>query len=101
MYGHVSLVPRPLFFFLFVWGQRKIGSGGSPIHFLCSWIYNFWGSFISGDESQRPVNEATIGNKVHTQGCSLAKQTCAVFPIVTSLTGLCYSPPLIDDPQKL
>ena len=44
-----SLVPRPLFF-LFVWGPRKKGSGGSPIHFLCSRIYNFWGSLISGDE---------------------------------------------------
>ena len=59
-----SLVPRPLFF-LFVWGRRKKGSGGSPIHFLCSRIYNFWGSLISGDEQQRPVNEATIGNTAH------------------------------------
>ena len=44
-----------------MWGRRKKGSGGSPIHFLCSRIYNFWGSLISGDEQQRPVNEATIG----------------------------------------
>ena len=28
---------------------------------MCSRIYNFWGSLISGDEKQRPVNEATIG----------------------------------------
>ena len=32
--------------------------------FLCNRIYNFWGSSISGDEQQRPVNEATIGNTV-------------------------------------
>ena len=33
-----------------MWGRRKKGSGGSPIHFLCSQIYNFWGSLISCDE---------------------------------------------------
>ena len=55
----LSLVTRPLFFCCV--GAEKKGSGGSPIHFLCSWIYNFWGSLISGDEQQRPVNEATIG----------------------------------------
>ena len=32
--------------------------------FLCNRIYNFWGLSISGDEQQRPVNEATIGNTV-------------------------------------
>ena len=53
-------MPRPLFFFLCGGGEKR--SGGSPIHFLCSRIYNFWGSLISGDEQQRPVNEATIGN---------------------------------------
>ena len=32
---------------------------------------------------------------------SLVKQTRAVFPIVASLASLCYSSPLINNPQKL
>ena len=39
---------------------EKKGSGGSPIHFLCSRIYNFWGSLISGDEQQRLVNWLSV-----------------------------------------
>ena len=45
------------FFFLFVWGREK-GSGWISYTFLCSRIYNFWGSLINVDEW--PVNEATI-----------------------------------------
>ena len=100
----VSLVPRLLFFFS-CGGEEKKGSGGSPIHFLCSRIYNFWGSLISGDEQQRPVNKATIGN---TAACTQAEPKAARtqadvrgIPIVASLTGLCCSSPLINDPQKL
>ena len=36
--------------FSFCVGAEKKGSGGSPIPFLCSQIYKFWGSLISGDE---------------------------------------------------
>ena len=54
-----SLVPRPLFFFLCGGGEKRVWWISNT--FLCSRIYNFWGSLISGDEQQRPVNEATIG----------------------------------------
>ena len=46
----IYLVSCPDRFFSFCVGAEKKGSGGSPIHFLCSRIYNFWGSLISGDE---------------------------------------------------
>jgi len=58
-----SLVPRPLFFSLCGGGEKK-GSGGSPIVFLCSQIYNFWGLLITTDEWQRPANEAIMKNSV-------------------------------------
>ena len=50
LYTH-SLVPRPLFFLLCGGGEKK-GSGGSPMVFLCSQIYNFWGLLIGGQLQQ-------------------------------------------------
>ena len=44
-----NLVSCPDRFFSYCVGAEEKGSGGSPIHFLCSRIYNFWGSLISGD----------------------------------------------------
>jgi len=41
-------------------GAEKKGSGGFPIVFLCSRIYNFWGSLITIDEWQRPANKARM-----------------------------------------
>jgi len=53
-------MPRPLFF-LFVWDRKK-RSGGSPLEFLCSGIYNF-GKLIAADEQQKPTNGARMGKR--------------------------------------
>jgi len=41
-------------------GGGEKGSGGFPIEFLCTQIYNFWGLMITADEQQRPANEARM-----------------------------------------
>ena len=42
--GGATLVSCPDCFFFFCVGANKKKSSGSPVAYLCSQIYNFWGS---------------------------------------------------------
>jgi len=57
--GLYSLMPKAAFFSFCMVAEKK-GSGGFPIVFLCSQIYNFWGLLITIDERQRIVNEVRM-----------------------------------------
>ena len=48
-------------------GVEEKRSGGFPIVFLFSQIYNFWGLLITADEQQRLANEV----KVQKTACAL------------------------------
>jgi len=66
-----------------VWGRRKKESGGFPIAFLCSRIYNFWGLLMN--------SKGLLTSKNEKKRCARAlwiselKRTCAVFPLAGAL----------------
>jgi len=80
-------------------GAEKKGSGESPIEFLCSQTYNFWGLSIAIDEWHRPANEVRSGCT-----CPLDFRVTEVnahcFPILALLAGLCFSSAVINNPQN-
>ena len=82
----LSLVPRPLFLSFCV-GAEKKRYGGSPIEFLCSQIYNFWGSLITADEQQRPANEARMEKQRTITSTLKFKWHGKPFFIIASLAG--------------
>jgi len=61
-------------------GVKKKGSGGFPIEFLCSQIYNFWGFLITADEQQRPANEVRAKKNQRALDFRVEVNTCVIFP---------------------
>jgi len=80
---------------------EKKGSGGSPIQFLCSGIYDFWGLLITVDEQQGPANKERIGKQCVFASTLKSKGTHMLFFILASLAGLCHSSIVINNPPKV
>jgi len=82
-------------------GRRKKESGGSPIEFLCSQGYYFWGLLIIIDEQKRPANKVSMKNSMPCPLDFRVESNACRFFILPLLAGLCCSSAVINNLQKL